>query len=443
VYRDTKVPGRGVYLASVEILSGVVTIDPSVSLIDTDINTFLYSMDNFDADYAAFFYEESVNNRPMVRVVNRSRAAGTPFELDTGSFTPAANRGQSMMIAIDDTTGVAVWFSGGMKMRAFRRTALEITSSGPMISITTGVSEPSVCQIGTYTMMVSYNEGSAGGAVTIGIDIATLVLSVQATDVTFDTTGWTTNAIATISPNLAAAVYIHGLSSENKIIFLPFDGPETGGDDGFVYQCNGISLEKGITPSAWITGWSGNDNVFARGYDNALTTVLAENVLCTALISQFDSRNRIAWPATTWNSVGELYLFGRFGDGVALTQIAHSPDSLTTINVVESRWGLDYCSSLRVTPGGSIFAMRNIGSGTPAMIYFGDQSSIIMISRPPQGGAANYHAMAINYVTGQIYVGSLVPQAITISQSRSPYTYWQDITFNHETDKPITSVLIV
>ena len=446
VFRDTKLPGVGLYTVKVEIIAGTLTVGGTITAIEPDGNANLYSMAALDATRAVYFFQRSSNNRPAVQCVS----LGTPYfgalvELDTNTMSAASNRGDPQIVAIDTSIALVVWHSvAGLRARAFSCTGTTIVSVGPLLSITVGISDPSATLLEDGRVMVTCNNAANALAVTLSVDTFSLLITQEANNVTFETTGWTLSGVFRVNPLLAAAVYFHGMTSDNKIIFLDFDGGvNVGGVDGYEYKINGISIGKNPGETAWVTAWTGSENIMLRNYDLSPLVRGDSHILTASTLAEFDFRQKIAFPSTDWISDNDVAVFGLMidPDTGGRYQIRYSTDGYLSTTDLINNWGLDFAGAMVVSPNGIITVLRHKYSSSK--IYQGTISGISLVSAPPIPSGTSYHGLAFDFNTGIIYLGADIANAIMVVQSAPPYSTWANITYNHGTTRGITSVILL
>lgn len=145
---------------------------------------------------------------------------------------------------------------------------------------------------------------------------------------------------------------------------------------------------------------------------------------------------------TFFGEEGYLAVYGRFThDSLGNVQIIFSDDGGATFSALVDSWGSDRCGALRISSSGAIRAIR-CTSSTAKMYTFSLNHSPTYRSTINFPAGVNLRALAVS-VKGVAYLAANVAQGFMVSSSRAPFVSWKDITYNHQTDDPVNSVIVL
>lgn len=134
-----------------------------------------------------------------------------------------------------------------------------------------------------------------------------------------------------------------------------------------------------------------------------------------------------------WDDDNHIWLYGSISHaGLGMVQIAESLDGGVSLATYEDTWGLSYAAALRII-NGNIYAVRNV-SGEAWLYVNGTLRGII-----PFPAGVRPRGMVVS-TRGTVFVAANDGQAIMVLMSRSPYTTWTDITYNHGTTDGVWSI---
>ncbi len=137
-----------------------------------------------------------------------------------------------------------------------------------------------------------------------------------------------------------------------------------------------------------------------------------------------------------------LMLYGRFvHDTLGSVHILHSDDGGATFTAIVDTWGSDRCSALRISSGGYIRAIRSDSSS--AKIYTFTMGNVPTYrSTLPFPAGVRLRALAVS-TRGVAFAAANVAQAMMVVSSKSPFSLWTDITYDHATDEEVNSVVVL
>lgn len=155
-----------------------------------------------------------------------------------------------------------------------------------------------------------------------------------------------------------------------------------------------------------------------------------------AITDQFDitlTATENFYVETDWDDDDHIWLYGRmFNDALSLVHIAESMNGGSTLSSYEDGWGGSYAGALRLM-NGIVYAVRNV-SGEAWLYTNGTYRSTI-----PFPAGVRPRGMVIS-TRGTVFVAANDGQGVMVMMSRSPYTTWTDITYNHGTTDGVWSI---
>lgn len=204
----------------------------------------------------------------------------------------------------------------------------------------------------------------------------------------------------------------------------------------------GLSVGRGLGQLCYVTFWDGaqlslKSYLLPAGTDDG--TVL----LGAASESEVDNGERIVYPLAGWHDDERFYLFGRFtgpgGLGFPIA-LAYSPDYGNTWQAIEDGFGANHIGSLKETPDGKLFAIRNLAS--QSKLYTGTDSLVVK-STLPFNARVNLRAMTLDWLDNTVVACSASGLSVMVALSVPPYAIWTDITTNHGTASGVKSVEVL
>ena len=218
--------------------------------------------------------------------------------------------------------------------------------------------------------------------------------------------------------------------------FASFEIAGGAGYEDEVYPM-GCVFDKYDGTTFWLTYWINGEFRLAN-YDyatfteNSVVTIANGIALGSVLVDTYG-----AWPQTGFNGdLADVYVFG-YWNSIQLSTTVHivSFTGGTTWTNLAGSWGTDLCGSMIVDVDGNYFAIRN--QAIPVCYYNVNPVSTLnfITGTRPHGLKQGWY--------GELYATCRSPNAIMVSRSNAPYTYWADITTNHDTSDGIWAIEVL
>ena len=155
-----------------------------------------------------------------------------------------------------------------------------------------------------------------------------------------------------------------------------------------------------------------------------------------AVTDQFDitlTATENFYVETDWDDDDHIWLYGHmFNDSLSLVHIAESVNGGSALSSYEDGWGGSYAGALRLM-NGIVYAVRNV-SGEAWLYTNGTYRSTI-----PFPAGVRPRGMVLS-TRGTVFVAANDGQGVMVMMSRSPYTTWTDITYNHGVAEGVWSI---
>jgi hypothetical protein len=247
-----------------------------------------------------------------------------------------------------------------------------------------------------------------------------------------------------VSLNDISATSFRGFSVFNDKLYVGgengklYSGEEEPPLPGYNVKILGISRAKASGGRVWVTGWRPN-RLFLRAYNSTNLTLEQEINLGPATLAQVNSKELIAYPyAPNTGGNNDCFVYGRMSNvqGNGPCHVARTQNGGVGFQIIEDGWENTHCGALATNGYGQIIAVRNYP--TQSKIYIqGEIGRLVYRSTLPVG-PINHKAFKLRQSDNRVYIGGP-----GVYESLPPYTYWFDLTYDHDMSSTITAIDIL